>query len=153
MSHLNERNLPMPYRNLGGTGLMVSALSFGCVCYRAALSRASQRRLPGTPRTPRTSPIPQPVGCVSATVRCACSSTPADTLRWRQTALSVVTRLPAYCSTMTLNDHTPNPPKITDGEEAYELCAAAYKGGVNTFCAEVYGGGGAKNATFCAIYI
>lgn len=45
MSHLNERNLPMPYRNLGGTGLMVSALSFGCVCYRAALSRASQRRL------------------------------------------------------------------------------------------------------------
>ena len=64
----------MPYRNLGGTGLMVSALSFG---------------------------------------------------------------------TMTLNDHSPNPPKITDGEEAYELCAAAYKGGVNCFdCAEVYGGGG-----------
>jgi hypothetical protein len=43
------------------------------------------------------------------------------------------------CSTMTLNDHTPNPPKITDGEEAYELCAAAYKGGVNTF--EIIGRG------------
>eukprot|EP01043_Picozoa_sp_COSAG02_P017283 COSAG02_NODE_781_length_17261_cov_433.056054_1_plen_387_part_00 len=75
-SHLNERQLAMPYRNLGGTGLMVSALSFG---------------------------------------------------------------------TMTLNDHSPNPPKITDGEEAYELCAAAYKGGVNCFdCAEVYGGGGSS---------
>ena len=40
---------------------------------------------------------------------------------------------------MTLNDHTPNPPKITGGEEAYELCAAAYKGGVNTF--EIIGRG------------
>ena len=48
---------------------------------------------------------------------------------------------------MTLND---NPGgeiegKITRGEEAYELLAAAYKGGVNFFdCAEGYGGAGAS---------
>lgn len=78
MAKLNADNLNMPYRNLGGTGLMVSALSFG---------------------------------------------------------------------TMTLNDQPGRevPGKISRGEEAYELLAACYKGGVNFFdCAEGYGGAGSS---------
>lgn len=78
MAQLNSDKRNMPYRNLGGTGLMVSALSFG---------------------------------------------------------------------TMTLNDNEGGeiPGKISRGEEAFELMASCYRGGVNFYdCAEVYGGGGSS---------
>jgi aryl-alcohol dehydrogenase-like predicted oxidoreductase len=39
---LNAEGRPMPYRNLGGTGLMVSALSFGANSHLGAVYRVIQ---------------------------------------------------------------------------------------------------------------
>ena len=104
----------MPYRNLGGTGLMVSALSFGYASPQPCCSVSS---------------APQAASCGAHT----CLTLPVMHSTRYKPRYGLLTAHRSVPRTMTLND---NPGgeiegKITRGEEAYELLAAAYKGGVN----------------------
>ena len=108
----------MPYRNLGGTGLMVRTPPSSCK-EKGLCTLAHRAHPPSYTRKRRTHPL-TPLLRRHACFPCQVS------------ALSF--------GTMTLND---NPGgeiegKITRGEEAYELLEAAYKGGVNFFGARFF---------------